>query len=161
MKPIWIWLIALSLFGCAAVPPQQQTLALPQHQTLVTAPAPDFCVATAIYREARGEPIAGQRRVAAVIQERALRSGKRPCEIVYERHLRQGRVTCQFTFACQPMQRIREPAAWQRALELSAEVQPAAAATCYDTRQHPEWGQLLAHVGHHFFYDCYRVPKTH
>lgn len=58
------------------------------------------CLATAIYFEARGEPITGQKAVAQVVMNR-VRSPEYPdtiCGVVYQgQHLRTG---CQFSFTC-------------------------------------------------------------
>jgi len=58
------------------------------------------CLALAIYHEARGEPEAGQRAVAAVILNRVL-STRYPasvCDVVYQNAQRFN--SCQFSFAC-------------------------------------------------------------
>ena len=79
-------------------------------------PAAHKCLATAIYYEARGEPITGQIAVAQVILNRAF-SGFYPrdiCGVVYqnrERHL-----SCQFTFACDgKADKVSDTDSWGRA----------------------------------------------
>lgn len=74
------------------------------------------CLATAIYFEARSEPVKGQQAVAQVIVNRAF-SGFYPndiCGVVYQnahRHL-----SCQFTFACDGKSKaITERGHWARA----------------------------------------------
>ncbi len=44
------------------------------------------CKAVAIYQESRGEPIAGQKAVLDVINERVRRSGKSACQVVKAAH---------------------------------------------------------------------------
>jgi spore germination cell wall hydrolase CwlJ-like protein len=84
--------------------------------------AAEKCLATAIYFEARGEPVRGQIAVAQVVLNRAF-SGYYPgsvCGVVYQnanRHL-----ACQFTFACDGIPDVvREPEAMERAKKIAAE----------------------------------------
>jgi cell wall hydrolase len=44
------------------------------------------CMVNAVYHEARGEPVKGQRAVVDVIHNRAAKSGKSVCEVVAEPH---------------------------------------------------------------------------
>ena len=76
----------------------------------------EHCLATAIYFEARGEPVKGQIAVAQVVMNRVF-SGYYPndvCGVIYQnanRHL-----SCQFTFACDGRRKvINERGAWARA----------------------------------------------
>src|SRR5204862_6551245 len=78
------------------------------------------CLASAIYFEARGEPVRGQIAVAQVVLNRAF-SGHYPntvCGVVYQnshRHL-----ACQFTFACDGIPDVvREPDAMERAKKIA------------------------------------------
>ena len=78
------------------------------------------CLATAIYFEARSEPVRGQIAVAQVIVNRAF-SGYYPediCGVVYQnkhRHL-----SCQFTFACDGIPDVvTEPEHWARAQRIA------------------------------------------
>ena len=84
--------------------------------------AAEKCLATAIYFEARGEPVRGQIAVAQVVLNRVF-SGYYPttvCGVVYQnshRHL-----ACQFTFACDGIPDVvREPEAMERAKNIAAE----------------------------------------
>ena len=84
--------------------------------------AAEKCLATAIYFEARGEPVRGQIAVAQVVLNRVF-SGYYPttvCGVVYQnshRHL-----ACQFTFACDGIPDVvREPEAMERAKKIAAE----------------------------------------
>lgn len=50
-------------------------------------PVPTYeCLASAIYHEARGEPVKAQRAVAEVVIHRAFKSGKSFCEVVAQKH---------------------------------------------------------------------------
>ena len=80
------------------------------------------CLTSAIYFEARGEPVRGQIAVAQVVLNRAF-SGYYPddvCGVVYQnahRHL-----ACQFTFACDGIRDVvNEPEAWVRAKRIASE----------------------------------------
>ncbi len=115
----------------------------------------DFkCLATAVYFEARGEPLEGQLAVAQVIQNRA-KSGRYPssiCGVVYQ--------PGQFTFA-----HNRSPALgsndWKvaQAIALIAltdgyrDVAPKAMAF-HATRVAPKWNdrRLVSRIGNHVFY---------
>lgn len=78
------------------------------------------CLATAIYFEARDEPIRAQMAVAQVVLNRVF-SPYYPndvCGVVYQndhRHL-----ACQFTFACDGKSKaIKEPEPWQRSMRIA------------------------------------------
>lgn len=80
----------------------------------------DKCLATAIYFEARDEPVTAQIAVAQVVLNRVF-SPYYPndvCGVVYQnkhRHL-----ACQFTFACDgKSEAIKEPEAWDRAARIA------------------------------------------
>ena len=106
------------------------------------------CLATAIYFEARDEPIRAQIAVAQVVLNRAF-SPYYPndvCGVVYQnrhRHLK-----CQFTFACDgKSEAIKEPEAWERSMRVAAETldgklwMPAVAKSTHyhDDWAHPNW----------------------
>jgi len=137
-----------------------------------TAQEPDFvayskdvkCLATAIYFEARGEPVAGQAAVAQVVLNR-LRSDRYPksvCGVVYQNA--QARNRCQFSFACDGKSDVpREAAAWSRARNVAAdalahrrEVWAVGDATLYHARYvSPTWAPkvtLVSSIGQHMFY---------
>lgn len=44
-----------------------------------------LCVALAVYKESRGEPILGQKAVAAVVWNRSIQKGKDACQVVTEK----------------------------------------------------------------------------
>jgi hypothetical protein len=122
------------------------------------------CLASAIYFEARAEPVRGQIAVAQVVINRVF-SGFYPndlCDVVYQnagRHL-----DCQFTFACDGKRKvINERGAWARAKQIAVQV---LAGDLYDpavgssTHYHalyvrPDWVlemKKLARYGTHNFY---------
>jgi spore germination cell wall hydrolase CwlJ-like protein len=123
------------------------------------------CLADAVYFEARGEPLRGQKAVAQVVLNRVF-SGRYPndvCGVVYQnawRHL-----ACQFTFACtgRALNRRGEPHMWHRAKRIARDMldgriwlTEVGRATHYHAYWvHPYWvGQMarLYKLGVHTFY---------
>jgi spore germination cell wall hydrolase CwlJ-like protein len=122
------------------------------------------CLASAIYFEARGEPVRGQIAVAQVVMNRVF-SGYYPgdvCGVVYQdshRHL-----ACQFTFACDGRRdRVDELDAWVRAREIARDtldgrfwLADVGKATHYHAYWvHPGWVRemrKLDRIGVHTFY---------
>lgn len=122
------------------------------------------CLATAIYFEARSEPVKGQQAVAQVIVNRAF-SGFYPndiCGVVYQnahRHL-----SCQFTFACDGKSKaITERGHWARANRIAKQtldgqiyVPEVAKSTHYHAVYvHPNWVRemkKMVRYGVHQFY---------
>lgn len=119
------------------------------------------CVALAVYFEARGEPVLGQRAVAAVVMNRARdpRWPQDPCDVVWQRNER----GCQFSWVC--VKRDHEPRdmrAWERALEIAEMAvegrlrDPTNGAVFYHGDYvSPHWRtafRLVAVVGAHRFY---------
>jgi spore germination cell wall hydrolase CwlJ-like protein len=123
------------------------------------------CLATAIYFEARGEPLKGQKAVAEVIMTRA-GSGRYPgsiCGVVYQnshQHL-----ACQFTFTCDgKADKPRDMAAWTQSKRIAVAALTKARnkrpitkwATHYHaTYVNPRWASKLrktARIGTHVFY---------
>ncbi len=122
------------------------------------------CLASAIYFEARGEPVRGQIAVAQVVMNRVF-SGYYPndvCGVVYQdahRHL-----ACQFTFACDGHRdRVDELDAWVRAREIARDtldgkfwLDDVGKATHYHAYWvHPGWIRemhKLDRIGVHTFY---------
>ena len=122
------------------------------------------CLAAAIYFEARGEPVAGQKAVAQVVLNRT-RSERYPdtvCGVVYQNAARHNR--CQFSFACDGKSDIpREAEAWLRARNIAADClrEPPQTwvlgdATLYHARYvNPSWAPkvtLVSSIGQHLFY---------
>ena len=127
------------------------------------------CLATAVYFEARGEPIAGQAAIAQIVLNR-LRSDRYPksvCGVVYQNAQQHNR--CQFSFACDGKSDIpREAAAWRRARNVAAEslahrrqVWVLGSATLYHASYvRPGWAPkvaLVSRIGQHLFYVEYGV----
>jgi hypothetical protein len=123
------------------------------------------CLADAVYFEARGEPLRGQKAVAQVVMNRVF-SGYYPnnvCGVVYQnanRHL-----ACQFTFACEgkDLSRIDEPDMWEQAKHIAKDaldgkiwLPEVGHATHYHAYWvHPSWVHEMAKLyklGVHTFY---------
>lgn len=120
------------------------------------------CLATAIYFEARGESLKGQRAVGEVILARTRQHGrpKTVCGVVYEGSTRS--TGCQFSFTCDGIADVvRSQAAWARAkraagLVMSSRRKVSRGATHYHTTAiRPYWASSLrkvARIGSHIFY---------
>lgn len=122
------------------------------------------CLSEALYYEARGEGRGGEQAVAEVVLRRLGkgRYGHSICAVVYEGA---GRPGCQFSFTCdKSLHRLREPAAWQQAEQLAAEILTGAVRLGNETggaiNYHavsvmPYWAPTLrktAQIGNHIFY---------
>jgi spore germination cell wall hydrolase CwlJ-like protein len=127
------------------------------------------CLAKAVYFEARGEPIAGQRAVARVILNR-VDSPYYPhtiCEVVFQNsHMRNA---CQFSFACDgtDIETIGEPRAFERAKTVAvasfrcdSDCRSRRGSLARSTHFHadyvnPWWSdrlELMGQIGRHIFY---------
>jgi len=124
-----------------------------------------FCLATAVYFEARDEPTRGQRAVAAVILARTHTPGrpKTICGVVFEGSWR--KTGCQFSFACDGRPDVAHwRSRWLRAQRVAAVVMHhqgqtrwiVRGATFYHTKYvHPRWDKRMvrvARIGAHIFY---------
>ncbi len=122
------------------------------------------CMATAIYFEARDEPVRGQLAVAQVIMNR-IRSPFYPktvCGVVYQGE--RNRTGCQFSFTCTGKHNaVKEKEEWATAVKLAKQViagevwiDEVGHATHYHaTYVHPSWRKELdkvAQIGGHIFY---------
>jgi hypothetical protein len=122
------------------------------------------CMATAIYFEARDEPVKGQIAVAQVIMNR-IRSPFYPktiCGVVYQGE--RNRHGCQFSFTCTGKHNsVREKPEWATAVRLAKQViagevwlDDVGYATHYHaTYVHPPWRHELdkiTQIGGHIFY---------
>ena len=122
------------------------------------------CLATAIYFEARGEPVRGQMAVGQVVLNR-VQSRFYPnnvCGVVFEGKHRRNK--CQFSFACDGhAERIRQPAFWTLAKDLSKKIidgdvwlDDVGHATHYHaTYVSPRWirdMRKIKRIGRHIFY---------
>jgi spore germination cell wall hydrolase CwlJ-like protein len=122
------------------------------------------CLATAIYFEARGESVKGQRAVGEVILARTRQPGrpKTVCGVVYEGSHRS--TGCQFSFTCDGIADVvRNGGAWARAKRVAALVlgsrgrkKISRGATHYHaTSVRPYWASSMvkvARIGSHIFY---------
>ncbi len=123
------------------------------------------CMAEAVYFEARGEPVGGQRAVAQVVINR-LKNPAYPgtiCGVVYQN--RNMRNRCQFSFACDGIRDIvRDRGAWEIAERIAREslfsqqrwMTEVGSATHYHaTYVRPRWARQMirmTQIGHHIFY---------
>lgn len=122
------------------------------------------CLATAIYFEARGESLKGQRAVGEVILARTHQRGrpKSVCGVVYEGSQRS--TGCQFSFTCDRIADVvRNGAAWARAQRAAGIVMSSRGrkrvsrgATHYHAASiRPYWASHMvkvARIGSHIFY---------
>lgn len=125
-----------------------------------------WCMATGIYFEARGESYRGQVAVAQVIMNRVEHPNypNTICGVVYQNQHR--RNACQFSFACDGktnVNRTSEVAAWDQAQSITQEVlnkeiyltEVADATHYHATYVRPAWARnmdKLTQVGLHVFY---------
>lgn len=135
------------------------------------------CLATAIYFEARGEPVRGQLAVAQVVMNR-MRSPNFPdtvCGVVFQGQLSRH---CQFSFACDGhSDQPRQGPQWELAQELARQVTSDEVwlpEVSYSTYYHanyvrPRWVREMRRldvIGNHIFYKRrheapYIVPGDH
>ncbi len=128
------------------------------------------CLATAIYFEARGEPVQGQLAVAQTIMNR-VRSAFYPdtiCGVVYQGAERPN--ACQFSFACDRVADVpRQKPEWETANELAGRVvdgkvwlaEVGYASHYHATTVRPDWiGDMrrLTRIGAHIFYRAKFLP---
>jgi len=123
-----------------------------------------MCIATAIYFEARGEPLAGRFAVAEVVMNR-MNDPRYPsdaCSVVYDGG--ETRHECAFSFYCDGKsdQPDTNSVAWYSAQLIAAAVYEGRSApvvgdaTHYHAKRvHPDWantGQQVATINDHVFY---------
>ena len=133
--------------------------------------AATFCLAKAIYYEARGEPLAGRLAVGRVILNR-VKSRFYPnsiCGVVYQNAERRNR--CQFSFACDGKPDIpHNMRAWADAVQIAEEFLCRAGQDCrpmvvggqinisthyHATYVNPKWSRAMpttGRIGQHIFY---------
>jgi len=129
-----------------------------------------YCMAEAIYFEARNQDLIGQIAVAIVVRNR-MRDKRYPstaCEVVRDGHHWQGypiRDKCQFSYYCDGKPEIPiDKKAWEKALNLAKlvyvdgiEIVSLGSATHYHTVWvNPKWSKELNQcliIGDHKFYD--------
>jgi hypothetical protein len=120
------------------------------------------CLAEAMYYEARGEGIDGEKAIAEVVLRRTHRSGypRSVCGVV---HQGEGQL-CQFSFVCDgAMERPRTASDWQRALRLATRIlsgtlplndATGGAIAFHTVDVQPDWSGLVrtVQIGNHVFY---------
>jgi spore germination cell wall hydrolase CwlJ-like protein len=122
-----------------------------------------MCIATAIYFEARGEPIAGQYAVAQVVINRVHdpRYPDDACSVVYDGG--EDRYQCQFSFYCDgKSDQPEDGVSWRVAQLIARAVYEGRSAPIvgeathyHATRVNPGWahtGQRVAKISDHVFY---------
>lgn len=123
-----------------------------------------WCLATAIYFEARGESYRGQVAVAQVVMNRVKHSlyPDTICGVVFQNQTWRNR--CQFSFACDGIpERVNEPEPWRQAESIADQVtagslylSEVANATHYHANYvYPHWAPRmtrLTRIGAHIFY---------
>jgi N-acetylmuramoyl-L-alanine amidase len=128
------------------------------------------CLACNVYHESRNQPVEGQEAVAMVTLNRLATPGypKTVCEVVWDqrRDRRSGLLVAHFSWTLnEHTDRVEEPAAWARALQIahdalggSAGQDPSRGALFFHaTYVDPEWSRdrdmrLVARIGDHMFY---------
>lgn len=123
-----------------------------------------WCLANAIYFEARGEPIKGQIAVAQVVLNRVKHKAypNSICGVVYQNQTWRNR--CQFSFACDGIpERIRDKKSWAKAKKIATDVmrgksyiRKVGISTHYHADYvNPRWAKHLRRtyrIGRHIFY---------
>ena len=146
-------------------PPTPATLS---PEELATSDRELWCLATAIYFEARGESYRGQIAVAQVVLNRVAHKlyPDTICGVVFQNS--QKRNACQFSFACDGIpETIKEKKAWQQAEDIARGVvggtlylPEVSNATHYHANYvYPYWAprlKKLTTVGQHIFYSFKR-----
>lgn len=119
-----------------------------------------ICLATAVYFEARGEPLVGQVAVAKVVMNRVKddRHPKTVCDVVRFRV----KTTCAFSFMCEKDRLVvNDMNSWRSSVNIPSLVfngkltDPTNGATHFHAKTvQPKWGnvQVTAKIGNHIFY---------
>jgi spore germination cell wall hydrolase CwlJ-like protein len=124
------------------------------------------CLAEAMYHEARGEGVDGQKAVAEVVLQRTRNRnfGNTVCQVVFE-GIEPGRLDCQFSFACDGSRnRPREEAIWRRTKLLAEKIMTGEVKLADRTQRaifyhsvevRPYWSARMlktVQIGNHIFY---------
>lgn len=147
------------------VAPKTEDLTAPLTQASMDANArEEWCMATAIYFEARGEKYRGQVAVAQVVRNRVKHKAypNSICGVVFQNQTWRNR--CQFSFACDGIpERVNEKTAWATAEEIATKVirgdiylpEVANSTHYHATYVNPHWAARLKRmtkIGTHIFY---------
>ena len=131
------------------------------------------CLAEAMYYEARGEGVDGQKAVAEVVLQRTRNRhyGNTVCSVVYE-GIEPGRLDCQFSFACDgSRERAKEEPIWQETKLMAEKIMTGQtklggltgqAVAYHNVDVTPFWSANMyrtAQIGNHVFYRL-SPPKT-
>jgi spore germination cell wall hydrolase CwlJ-like protein len=130
-----------------------------------------MCLAQNIYYEAGTEQFRGKVAVAQVTVNRA-ESGNFPktiCGVVHQKTQIAGKTICQFSWACNPVGRIKYFSdAWEESLMVAKQVlesnlrMESMSGALYFHAAHinPHWGlERLARIGNHIFYSEDPAPR--
>lgn len=124
------------------------------------------CLAEAMYHEARGEGVDGQKAVAEVVLQRtrSRQYGSTVCAVVFE-GIEPGRLDCQFSFACDGSRnRPKEEGVWQQTKLLAERIMTGQVKLADRTQQAiayhsievtPFWSARMrktVQIGNHVFY---------
>ena len=124
------------------------------------------CLAEAMYYEARGEGLAGEKAVAEVVLERTKSANypKTVCGVVYD-GVQRDRRDCQFSFACDgTLRRPKDAGAWTRVQALADKILTGSvrlanltghAIAYHNVDVTPGWAETMlrtAQIGNHVFY---------
>jgi spore germination cell wall hydrolase CwlJ-like protein len=124
------------------------------------------CLAEAMYHEARGEGVDGQKAVAEVVLQRTRNRnfGNTVCSVVFE-GIVPGRLDCQFSFACDGSRnRPKEEAIWRRTKLLAEKIMVGEVKLADRTQRaifyhsvevRPYWAPRMlrtVQIGNHVFY---------
>ena len=150
----------------AALPESIAVTESPMDVASVEYAAQSECLAEAMYYEARGEGVAGEKAVAEVVLERTRNANypKTVCGVIYD-GVQRDRRDCQFSFACDgTLRRPRDATAWNRVRVLADKILSGsvrlANLTGHAIAYHnidiaPAWAETMlmtAQIGNHVFY---------
>ena len=124
-----------------------------------------FCLAQAVYFEARSQPLIEQVAVAQVVLNRVYseRYPNTVCDVVYENHFPKQLYKCQFSFMCDGLKEtITDADAWLESNQVASLVlQPSfpdlvdGSVNYHADYVRPDWSSKLnkvAQIGRHVFY---------
>jgi hypothetical protein len=147
-------------------PSTAQSVEAPVELAAARLAAESQCLAEAMYYEARGEGVDGQKAVAEVVLQRTRNRnyGNTVCSVVYE-GIEPGRLDCQFSFACDGSRnRVREEAVWRETKLLAEKImtgqmklanKTGRAVAYHSVDVTPFWSARMyrtAQIGNHVFY---------